>query len=153
VLWLFEVIQLAHFDRSAAPDVVFTYDGCTECEAEHFLASLEYEPGKGWAARRWDKSYRLYLEADPEPVDNIVSAHYLFKIKDWNDDGFDDVAVRRREINQVANRRQEIDDSTTIYKAENGTLAGHAITDPKEIEGINAELCSDSKLSFCKQPK
>ncbi|MFZ0638637.1 MAG: hypothetical protein WAN33_16180 [Candidatus Acidiferrales bacterium] len=152
-LWLFEVIKLARFDGSPAPDVVFTYSSCTECEAEHLLASFEYEPGKGWAARQWDKTYSLDLEDDPEPDDNIVSADYLFKIKDWNGDGFDDVAVRRREVTQVSKRRQSIEDSTMIYKAENGTLVGHSVTDSKEREGINAELCSDSKLSFCEQRK
>ncbi len=152
VLWLFEVIKLAQFDRSSVPDVVFTYDSCSECEAEHLLASFEYEPGKGWTARQWDKAYSLYLEADPSPDDD-VSADYLLKIKDWNGDGFDEVAVRRREVTQVSKRRQAIEDSTTIYKAENGTLVGHSVTDSKEREGINAELCSDSKLSFCKQRK
>ncbi len=143
---------MAHFDRSSAPDVVFTYSSCVECEAEYFLASFEYEPGKGWVARQWDKAYNLYLEADPEPDDNVVSAHYLFKIRDWSGDGFDDVALRRREVTKVAKRRQETDDSTTIYKVENGTFVGHTITDPKEREEINAELCNDSKLSFCKEP-
>jgi hypothetical protein len=149
----FEVTKLAHFDRLPAPDVVFTYDSCSECEAEHFMASFEYEPGLGWTARQWDKAYTLYLEADPEPDDNIVSAHYLFKVKDWNGDGLDEVAVRRREVNQVTKRGQKIDDSTTMYKAENGALVGHAITDPKKRERIDAELCSDSSLNFCKQPK
>ena len=150
---LYEVIKLAQFDRSPTPDAVFTYSSCTGCEAEYFLASFEYEPGKGWAARQWDKAHSLYLEADPSPGDNVVSAHYLFKIKDWDGDGFDGVAVRRREVTQVSKRRQETDDSTTIYKAENGRLVSHAITDPKEREKINAELCNGSKLSFCKQPK
>jgi hypothetical protein len=152
-LLLYEVIKLAQFDRSPTPDVVFAYSSCVGCEAEYFLASFEYQPRKGWVARQWDKAYSLYLEADPEPDDNVVSARYLFKIKDWNGDGFDDVAVRRREVTQVSKRRQAIDDSTTIYKAENGTLVGHAVTDPKEREEINAELCNGSKLSFCKQPK
>lgn len=153
VLWLFDVIKLARFNRSPAPDVVFTYDSCTECEAEHFVASFEYELGKGWTARQWNKAYSLYLEGDPSPGDDVVSADYLFKIKDWNGDGFDDVAVRRREITQVSKRSQKIDDSTTMYKSENGALVGNAITDPKERERINAELCRGSKLSFCKEAK
>jgi hypothetical protein len=153
VLWMFEVNKLAHFERSPAPDVVFTYDSCSECEAEHFLASFEYVPGKGWVARQWDKAYRLYLEGDPSPGDDLVSAHHLLKIKDWNDDGFDSLAVRRREVTQVSKRKQVVNDSTTIYTAENGTLVGHPITEPKEREEVNAGLCSDSKLSFCKQSK
>lgn len=152
-LWLFEVIKLARFDRSPAPDVVFTYDSCTGCEADHFLASFEYEPEKGWVARQWDKASSLYLESDPEPAGDLVSADYLFKIKDWNGDGFDDVAVRRREITRVSKSSQKIDDSTTMYKGENGALVGDAITDLKERERINAELCSGSKLSLCKQTK
>jgi hypothetical protein len=152
-LWLFDVVELAHFDRSPAPDVVFTYDSCTGCEADHFMASFEYEPEKGWMARQWDKAYSLHLESDPEPDDNVVSADYLFKIKDWDGSGFEDVAVRRREVTQVTKRRRKIDDSTMMYKAENGALVGHAITGPKERETINAELCAGSNLSFCKQRK
>lgn len=150
-LWLFEVIKLARFDRSPAPDVVFTYDDCTGCEAAHFMASFEYKPGKGWIARQWDKAYSLDLEDDPEPDDNVVSTDYLFKIKDWNGDGFDDVAVRRIEVAQVAKRSQKVDDSTTMYDVENGVLVGHAIIEPKNREAINAELCADSNLAFCKQ--
>lgn len=150
VLWMFEVTQLVHFDRSPAPDLVFTYDSCTECEAEHFLASFEFVSGKGWVARQWDKAYSLDLEGDPVRGDDVVSAHYLFKIKDWTDDGFDDVAVRRREVTWVSKRRQATDDSTTIYTTENGTLVGHPVTDSTERTNINAELCSDSELSFCK---
>lgn len=155
VLMQFEVIKLARFDRSPAPDVVFTYSDCTGCEADYFLASFEYVPGKGWVARRWDKdhSHSLYLEGDPEPGDGLVSAHYLFKIKDWNGDGFDDVAVRRREVSQAAKRRQKIDDSTVMYEARNGVLVGHAIKNSKQRETINAELCNGSELSFCKQHK
>jgi hypothetical protein len=63
--------------------------------------------------------------------------------------GFDDVAVRRREVTQVSKRRQETDDSTTIYRSENGKLVGHPVTDSTERTNINAELCSDSELSFC----
>jgi len=151
VLWLFEVIKLARFDPSLAPDVVFTYSNCTECESEHFLASFEYEPGKGWAARQWDKAYSLYLEADPSPGDDIVSADYLFKIRDWNGDGFDDVAVRRREVIEITKRRQQINDSTTLYTSGNGQITGVALTDLKTLERVNAELCSESSLSFCKQ--
>lgn len=153
VLWLFDVIKLVRFDRSPAPDVVFTYDSCSECEADHFMASFEYRPREGWTARRWNKACSLYLEGDPSPGDDVVSAHYLFKIKDWNGDGLDDVAVRRREVTQVSKRRQKVYDSTTMYKVENGALIGSAITDPKERERINAELCSGSKLSFCKETK
>jgi hypothetical protein len=78
---------------------------------------------------------------------------YLFKIKDWNGDGFDDVAVRRRNVTQVGERKNETEDSTVIYSAEEGRLVPHPVTDSKEREGINAELCSDSELAFCQQHK
>ena len=150
VLWLFEVTKLAHFDRSPAPDVVFTYSGCTECEADHLLASFQYDGvSRTWTARQWDKQSSLLLAFDPSPGDNVLSSEYLFKIKDWNGDGFDDVAVRRRNVTQVGERKNETEDSTVIYSAEKGRLVAHPVRDSKEREGINAELCSDSELAFC----
>lgn len=154
VLWLFEVVKLAQFDSSPTPDVVFTYSGCTECEADHFLASFEYDPvSRAWTARQWDKVNSLLLAYDPSPGDDVLSSGYLFKIKHRNGDGFDDVAVRRRVITQVAKRSRKTEDSITIYKAENGTLVGHPVTDPKEREEINGELCSGSNQSLCKPHK
>lgn len=152
VLWLFKVIKLAQFDRAPAPDVVFTYDGCTECESDHFLGAFEYDASnRGWTARQWDKENSLLLAYDPG--DNVLSSDYLFKIKDWNGDGFDDVAVRRRTVTQVEKVRQETEGSTVIYTADNGRMVGHPVTDSKEREEINAELCSDSELTFCQQHK
>jgi hypothetical protein len=153
VLWMFNVIKLAQFEQSPAPDVVFTYDGCTECEADHFLASFRYDSNKGWTAREWDNKSSLLLMYDPEPGDNALSADYLFKIKDWDGDGLDDLAVRRREVTQDAKRKQTVDDSTMLYKAENGTLVGRWMLDAKLRDAIKAELCSDSNLSFCRQQK
>jgi hypothetical protein len=153
VLWMFNVIKLAHFDPSPAADVVFTYDGCTECEADHYLASFKYDSRDGWTARQWDNKNSLLLMEDPTPDDNAVSFDYLFKIKDWNGDGLDEVAVRRREVTPASRGKQSVDDSTTLYKAENGTLVGHATLDAKLREAINAELCSGSILGFCQKQK
>jgi hypothetical protein len=154
VLWEFNVERLAQFEQSPVPDVAFTYSDCTECEGEHFLASFEYDPDRqAWTARQWGKESSLLLAADPSPGDYVQSSEYLFKIKDWDGDGFDDVAVRRREVTLIAKRSQVTEDSTTIYKAESRTLVGHPITDLKKRAGINAELCNDSKLTFCKQHK
>lgn len=145
-------IKLAQFDRSPAPDVVFTYDGCTECEGDHFLGAFEFNAdSRGWTARQWDKERSLLLAYDPSPGDNVLSSDYLFKIKDWNGDGFDDVAVRRRTVTQIGKGRKETEDATAIYSAEGGKLVGHGVTDSKEREGINADLCSDSDLTFCQR--
>jgi hypothetical protein len=152
VLWMFNVIKFAQFEQSAAPDVVFTYDGCTECEADHFLASFKYDSNKGWTARQWDNDKSLLLMYDPEPDENALSSDYLFKIKDWNGDGFDEVAVRRRKVTQDIRRKQVVDDSTMLYKAENGTLIGHYVYSNERV-AINAELCRDSTLGFCRQQK
>jgi hypothetical protein len=88
----------------------------------------------------------------PSPNDNAVSFDYLFKIKDWNGDGRDEVAVRRRKVSQDARRKEIVDDSTMLYKTENGTLIGHYVYST-ERAAINSELCSNSKLSFCGQRK
>jgi len=152
VLMLFEVIKLAQFERSPAPEVVFTYDGCTECEADHFLASFKYDSNEGWTARQWDNDKSLLLMYDPEPDENALSSEYLFKIKDWNSDGFDELAVRRRKVTQDTKRKQVIDDSTMLYKAENGRLIGNYVYSNERV-AINAELCSDSTLDFCRKQK
>jgi hypothetical protein len=150
---MFKVTKLAQFERSPAPDVVFTYDDCTECEERHFLASFKYDSEKGWTARQWDNKKSLLLMETPEPDDNVLSFDYLFKIKDWNGDGLDEVAVRRREVTPASGGKQSVDDSTTLYKAENGTLVGLATLDAKLREAINAELCSESNLGVCQKQK
>jgi hypothetical protein len=152
-LYGFSIVKPAQFEQSVTPDVVFTYDGCTECEADHYLASFRYDSSKGWTARQWDNKNSLLLMDDPEPDDNALSSDYLFKIKDWNGDGLDELAVRRRTVTQDARRKQAVDDSTMLYKAENGTLVGHWMLDAKLREAIKAELCSDSSLSFCQSGK
>src|SRR5579863_110834 len=121
VLWMFNVIKLAHFEPSPTSDVVFTYDDCTECEEGHFLASFKYDANNGWMARQWDHNASLLLMETPTPDDDALSFDYLFKIKDWNGDGLDEVAVRRRKVTQDARRKEAVDDSTMLYKAENGT--------------------------------
>ena len=149
---MFNLIKFAHFEQSAAPDLVFTYDGCTECEADHFLAAFKYDSNKGWTARQWDKDTSLLLMYDPEPDGDALSCDYLFKIKDWNGDGFDEVAVRRRKVTQDIKHKQVVDDSTMLYKAEDGTLVGPYVYSNERM-AINAELCRDSTLDFCRQQK
>jgi hypothetical protein len=152
-LWGFSIVKLAQFEQSLTPDVVFTYDGCTECEADHFLASFKYDSDKGWTARQWDNKNSLLLMEDPTPDDDVLSFDYLFKIKDWNGDGLDEVAVRRRKVTPAAGGKQVIDDLTMLYKAENGTLVGRWMFDLKLREAIKTDLCSDSARAFCRPQK
>jgi len=149
-LYGFNIVKLAQFEQSVTPDVVFTYADCTECEEGHFLASFKYDSDKGWTARQWDNKMSLLLMETPTPDDNALSFDYLFKIKDWNGDGLDEVAIRRRKVTQDARRKQAVDDSTMLYKAENGTVVGHSMLTEKERESIKAELCKDSNLNFCR---
>jgi hypothetical protein len=153
ILWQWELVTLARFEPSPAPDVTFTYLSCVECESDHFLASLRYDPATNrWMLRHWGDKDSLYLGGEPDPGGNVLSYDCSFKVKDWNGDGFDDVAVRCREATQVAKRKQKIDDSTTVYTFKGGKFGSTVASGSDETKQINTELCRESgSSSLCKQ--
>ena len=145
-LYGFNVVKLAQFDRSLAPDIVFTYDSCSECEPEHFIASVRYDSeNHRWEVRQWENKNNLLLAEDPTPDENLPPVDYAINIRDWNGDGLDDVAIVRRSKGH--------EDSIMLYKAENGRLVGHWMIDSNERAIVNAQLCPDSNFSFCPQHK
>jgi hypothetical protein len=150
--WKF--VKLARLESSPVPDVTFTYLSCTECEAEKFLASFQYDPEHSrWMLRNWGKEKAILVGADAEPVGEIEaqSIDCVFKMKDWHGEGREAVAVRCRTVKRV-DGKTKLDEYVTVYNFTDGRLTSTAVRDPGEIKKIYSEICNESAHSdMCKR--
>lgn len=102
--WKWTLLKLSRFEAGAAPDIVFTYWTCTDCEAEHALGSFRYDAeSKEWSVWRWDKSEKgmnneaIFIGSTTQNGDSIFRYATIFKVQDFDGDHFDDVMVWSRE--------------------------------------------------------
>jgi hypothetical protein len=155
VLWDWKLVKLAQFQPSITPDVAFTYLSCTECEEQTLLASFQYDSAKDqWGLRKWGRYERLLVSATPDPGGDTISLDCLYKINDWNADGYDDVAVWCKEVNRDARGKTKTHNSTTVYSFKEGHFSSAVLTVAEEITKVHAELCRDSRDSnLCKVRK
>jgi hypothetical protein len=154
VLWQWKFIKLARFQPLEAPDVSFRYVSCTECEEREFVASFQYNATlTRWTLRKWNFDKGLLVCETPEPDDEVVSFGCLDGIADWNADGFDDVAVWRREVTQSGKGKTKADSSTTVYSFKSGNLRSNTLSGTEEVT-VQTELCRTSKGNkLCKHSK
>ena len=154
VLWEWKFKKLARFQPLEAPEVSFRYVSCTECEERTFVASFQYDPTlTRWALRKWNFDKGLLVCETPEPDDEVVSFGCLDGIADWNADGFDDVAVWRREVTQSGKGKTKADSSTTVYSFKDGRFASNTLSGTQEVM-VQTELCRTSNGNkLCKHAK
>lgn len=144
--WTFK--KLIRFDSSRAPDIVFTYPSCTECEADYLLSSFRFDSSEAkWKLRTWSK------EGGPEILigsdysvgtDEDSKDDCLFKFADFTGDGFDDLAVR---CVAITRQGRVLTDTTTIYTVQHGQSQIQTVTDPRRQAAIYDQLCVGVKKS------
>ncbi len=158
-MFQWKLVNMAHLEPSAAPDVIFTYLTCWECEPEKMLSSFLYDsPTRKWQVRRWGngKPYwwmtpmGLVLAEDVQDTDTTLSFDCQFGLKDFDGDGFDDVAIRCREVTEPARSKREVKDVTILYSLENGHFASAIVTDKQQRGKILSELCHAHPSTLCK---
>lgn len=143
--WKFR--KLVRFDSASAPDIVFTYPSCVECEEEHLLGSFRFDSTDGkWKLRTWNEKITEILIGSDFSVGNEEDSQYncLFKFADVNGDGFDDLAVRCLVITE---KEKILEDATTIYTIQNGRPQILGVTDRQQLVTIRELLCVDTKKS------
>jgi len=143
--WKFK--KLVRFDSSRAPDIVFTYPSCLECEEEHLLGSFRFDSTDAkWNVRTWSEKSTEILIGSAFSVGTEEDSQYdcLFKFADFNGDGFDDLAVRCLAITE---KGKILEDTTTIYTIQNGRPQVLRVTDRQQLTTIREMLCVDTKKS------
>jgi hypothetical protein len=145
VEWKFK--KLVRFDSSRAPDIVFTYPSCIECEEAHLLGSFRFDSTDAkWKIRTWSEKTTEILIGSAFSVGTEEDSKYdcLFKFADFNGDGFDDLAVRCLAITEQG---KILEDTTTIYTIQNGRPQALRVTDHQQLTTIQDMLCVDTKKS------
>jgi hypothetical protein len=158
-MWEWKFVKLARFEPSTLPDVVFTYLTCGECEEEKMLSALHYDSGsQKWQIRQfgageprwWMTRVGLVIDKDISFTD-ITSYRCLYGLVDLNGDGFDEVAMRCREIDEDEKRKTQLTDSTVFYSLKNGRFSGELVTAKDEQLKLWSVLCQHStKNKLCK---
>jgi hypothetical protein len=143
--WKFR--KLVRFDSSKAPDIVFSYLSCTECEADNLLGSfcLGSTDAK-WKVRTWSQASPEILIGSDYSVGTEEDAKYdcLFKFADFNGDSFDDLAVR---CVAVTRQGKILEDTTTLYTVQHGQPQVLTVKDPLQLATIRDQICVDAKKS------
>jgi len=161
-MWQWKFLTLATFGPSSVPDVTFTYRSCTECEGELGFASLYYEAAESaWEVRSWDDEttpwwatrHGLVVDSDGIDIEDMLSFVCVYGILNSETIGFQDVAIRCKEVTGTDTGRAKIDDSTLLFHLSRGRFAGHRIKDVSEVVALTARLCQpDSESLLCKVP-
>jgi len=143
--WTFK--RILRFDSSRAPDVLFAYPSCTECEADYLLSSFRFDIRDAkWKVRTWGKEGTEILIGSDYSVgtDEDSKDDCLFKVADFNGDGFDDLAVR---CQTVSRQGKVLQDTTTIYTVQHGHSQILTVKDPHQLATIADRLCASAKKS------
>lgn len=159
-MFRWKLIKLTRFEPSPAPDIVFTYLTCWECEEERILSSFRYDlTKKQWEFRQWGNGRPLWWAGqigivvweDVYGGSDTVSYDCLYGLVDFDHDGFDDVAVRCKEVTEPIKSRLKTNDSTVLYSLKNGHFKGAVVTDSQQRKQIWDELCKvDTQNALCR---
>jgi hypothetical protein len=146
VFWHF--VRWARLERGAAPDALFRYDSCYECEAQTFLASFSFdEMQRIWKIREWpEDGPKILVRADNEPDEEFYTT-CVFGVRDFTNDGIDDIATWCREVNVKTKKTTTAHTIYTVSSAgsERRTVAS---TDARRLE---MELCRQNpRAALCK---
>jgi hypothetical protein len=146
--WRFK--RFAHFEPSKTPDIVFTYLSCTECEATYLLGSFRFDSATAsWGTRKWsekdeDESIMVGSDTVVGSEEGEYDYQCLYRVADFNGDGFDEVAVR---CQAVGEKDKIIEDKTLLYSVQQEKPAIITLAEPQRIAALTAKLCEGAKKS------
>jgi hypothetical protein len=159
-MWHWKFTRLARFESSPVPDVVFTYLSCWECEPEMILAALRYDSAtRMWQIRRWGEGkpewwmtrVGLVIDMDVNNGGDTVSYDCLYGFLNLKGDGFDNVAIRCKEVTENGQRKLHVADSTVLYSLKGDRFIGEIVATKDQRLKIWSHLCrSPSKSKLCR---
>lgn len=144
-LWRWSLVTLASFEPDTI-DIVFRYKSCLECESEDLLSSFAYrEKSASWDTRIWPVNDPHILIGSDAQYGYGVIYYYdcLHTVRDLNDDGFADLAVRCRTIGNAdePGRKDTVEDETIIYTVKKGSPQRTTVKSGRELKRIRKILC------------
>jgi hypothetical protein len=150
--WRWKPKGTARFEPSSAPDIVFTYLSCTECETTFLLGSFRFDSLDGnWKVRQWGaNSQGIMIGADTTVGgdEDDFATDCLYRVADFDGDGSDDIAVRCVVTGEPT---KSVDDTTTLYTIKNGRPQIIQVKDRSLLASMRQKLCVDVKNSkLCK---
>ena len=160
-VWHLRIVQLAHFERTPVPDIVFQFWDCVACEAQTLLASYRFDPAANeWRWRHWEKGasphtgWTLVIGSsaehgfDPEAQteqDYVYHTSCVFRIGDLNGDGLDDVATWCREkvtAVEPPTRVRSITDTMYLFTAKDGDSKLQQVREARAAAALRGKICS-----------
>jgi hypothetical protein len=143
--WKFK--QLAQFETTVTPDIVFGYYSCWDCEADYELGSIRYDAsGNQWKIRWWgDKTPGMYVGGDTTVgvEEGDYDSDCLYRIMDF--EGVDHDQVIAQCVFIRTDSKKIFDRWTAIFeiKAEQPSMT--EIKDPHVRAKISAKICAIHK--------
>jgi len=161
-MWKLKFRTLATFGPAPIPDVTFTYLTCTECEPDLVFAPLQYDPKKSaWRVRPWGDGKApwwaakdgLIVDVDVNNGGDTISFDCAYGVFGSKKIGFNDVAVRCKEVAYADSGKAKIDDSTLIYSSSDGVFRSRRVSDDSEVAALNTKMCQQhSRSVLCSLP-
>ena len=141
------LLALASFEPSPAPDVVFKYLDCVECESTQLLSSFYYDSTENkWKVRVWpEDDPHLMIGSDAQYGEDVWTYDCLHSVTDLNSDGFEDILIRCRETGEES---KKVTDEILLYSIQDGMATKEKIQD--KILQMNKVLCKGQDSPLCK---
>ena len=146
VVWHF--VRWARLEPGAAPDALFSFASCYECEAQTFLASFSFnQTQRIWKIREWpEDGPKILVRADNEPDEEFYT-RCVFGVRDFTNDGIDDIATWCREMSVKTKKSTA---AHTIYTVSPAGSEKRAVAGG-DARTLETELCRQNpRAVLCK---
>jgi hypothetical protein len=160
-IWRLQIVELARFEHTPAPDVVFQFRDCVACEAQTLLASYRYDltvqkwrrrnwemgtsPHSGWTIPIGNSAEQGFDPEDQSRADYLYQTSCVFRIADLNGDGLDDLATWCHEkVTAVAAPRavHAVTDKTLLFTGKDGVSKLFEIRDTGPASALHRQICN-----------
>jgi hypothetical protein len=150
-LWLWRYIQMAHLESGPVSDVVFSYDGCRDCEPDHYLSSFQFNTKTNqWQMRIWPTNEDSLL-VGTTILEDGSTFECVYKIADLSQRGQEDIAIWCKEEKGLYSPGAT--EGTTVYSVSHGKAVKKIVVG-KEAERLHRVLCAGVKGNeLCEEKK
>jgi len=161
-MWQWKFSTQVQLEPSPAPDLLFTYLSCWECEPETILSALHYvAEQRQWQVRSWGNgktqwwmtAVGLVVAIDIYGGDDTVSYDCLYGVLDTDRHVLKSLAIRCKEVHEPAKGKFKVNDATALYSYKDGYFTSEIIASKEQRLHIWVQLCTTAgKKSLCKAP-